>query len=89
MVLSPSLQRGEGSGGGVVVFKLCLIYCLHSVCKKKKVEGQFWFLGNLQNHKIHLQKYVSVTYNITSLGNYNHTLLNFWSLGYSGNLSIL
>ena len=35
MVLSPSLPRGEGSGGGVVVFKLCLIYCLHSVCKKK------------------------------------------------------
>lgn len=41
MVLSPSLQRGEGSGGGVVVFKLCLIYCLHSVCKKKKWKDSF------------------------------------------------
>lgn len=53
------------------------------------MEGQFWFLSNLQNHKIHLQKYVSMTYNITSLGNYNHTLLNFWSLHYSWNCCIL
>ena len=74
----------------VLWFLNCVLFIVSILSvKKKKVEGQFWFLGNLQNHKIHLQKYVSVTYNITSLGNYNHTLLNFWSLGYSGNLSIL
>lgn len=73
----------------VLWFLNCVLFIVSILSVKKKVEGQFWFLGNLQNHKIHLQKYVSVTYNITSLGNYNHTLLNFWSLGYSGNLSIL
>lgn len=73
----------------VLWFLNCVLFIVSILSVKKKVEGQFWFLGNLQNHKIHLQKYVSVTYNITSLGNYNHTLLNFWSLGYSGNLGIL
>lgn len=77
-----------GKGLVVVWFFNCVLFIV-SILSQKKVEGHFWFLGNLQNHKRHLLKYVSMTYNITSLGIYNHTILNFWSLGYSWNRCIL
>lgn len=35
-----------------------------SLCLKKKVEEPVRSLGNLQNHRTHLQKYASMTYNI-------------------------
>lgn len=43
-------------------------------CLKKHVEGQCQFLGNFQNHKTHLQKRESMTYDITCLGNHSHTI---------------
>lgn len=84
MVIIPSLRWGKGSGGGGVISKLCLIYFPGSVKR-----GQFRLPGNLQIHRLHLQKSVSMTYNITTLGNYSHTIFNFWSRGYSWNCSIL
>lgn len=62
----------------VAVWFLSIVsYLLSPLCLKNKVEGHFWFLGNLQNHELHLQKYVCLTYNITSVGSHNHTILNF------------
>lgn len=62
MVLSPSLQRGEGSGGGVR-FLNCVLFIVSILSVKKS--GRTVFVCTV-NYKIHLQKYVSVTYNITS-----------------------
>jgi hypothetical protein len=45
-------------------FLNCVLFIVSNLPFKKKVEGQFWFLGNLQSHRIHLQKYESMTYNI-------------------------
>lgn len=87
VVIIPSLQWGKGLV--VVLWFFNWVLFIVSILSQKKVEGHFWFLGNLQNHKTHLQKYVSMTYNITSLENYNHTILNFGSLGYSWHCCIL
>lgn len=46
------------------------------ILPEKTMERQVKILGNLQNHRIHLQNGVSTNYNITHLGNYNHTILN-------------
>lgn len=60
-----------------VWFLLIASYLLSPLCLKNKAEGHFWFLGNLQNHQLYLQKYIRLTYNIMSLGSHNHTILNF------------
>lgn len=62
----------------------CVLF-MSPFCLKKHEEGECQFLGNFQNHKTHLQKCESMTYDITCLGNHNHTISNFWSLGYSWN----